>query len=380
MKKITALFMMILALAFAFAFCGSAVDYPFYSIEIDDGFYADTENSDTSSVWSNADGSSISISVSPNNGIDFSSVSDFEIDVLTKQIEGTYENLELDSVENVKGSKGEFCSIDSFNYTLDFSVDNSRYSVEGFIFPVEEYLYTVETSSASQEDRDIINKMLVTFELPGEIVYDDNVFAPGESADGIKFVSEDEAFSLELPSGFVEQTAVAPIEKQWVKNDSTISVAVYTAENTAKESMIDLSDEDLDEIAAEFAKSAGADVEGTVVENTTVNGYKGVKIKTTIKTIGLTADTDVYSFSTEDSLIFIYFYRYGEADEQVITDIINSLEINDEILAHSGSNNHIIIAAFVGALIGAVISAVVAKKKKKSSAGSDATFGEYPQV
>ena len=67
-----------------------------------------------------------------------------------------------------------------------------------------------------------------------------------------------------------------------------------------------------------------------------------------------------------------YPAEYGYIDETLSEDVGTGDSVNVEM--------YIIIAAFVGALIGAVISAVVAKKKKKSSADSDATFGEYPQV
>ena len=124
MRKIAVLCIFILAFSLVVSFGAGAVDYPFYSIKIDDDFYPDSENTDTSSLWSNNNGSSINISISPNSGIDFNSISNAETEILTKQIEATYENLELDSVKKVKGFKGEFCSRPSFNYTLFFSVNN----------------------------------------------------------------------------------------------------------------------------------------------------------------------------------------------------------------------------------------------------------------
>lgn len=381
MKKITHLCIFVFMFALVFSFSSSAFDSPFYSIDINEEFYADTENTDTSSVWSNVNGSSISLSITPNSGIDFSSVSDSEIEILTNQIKSTYETLELDSVENVKGFKGEICSRNSFNYTLDFSVNNVAYSVEGFIFPVEQYLYTVETSSASQSDRAVINDMLSSLKLSDEINYDENDVVLDAGTDRIKFESEDGAVSFELPAGFIEQACVDPIEKQWNKNDSSVSVAVFTIENTGRESMIDLSDEDLKEIASDFAEGADSDAGDTVAENVTVNGYKGIKINTTIKTIGLTADTDIYSFSTEDSIIFIYFYRYAETDEKVIDEILSSLTINDELLVSSGGS-YIFIGTLAGALIGALIAVVLIKKKKKPSvnANDDTAFSEYPKL
>ena len=385
MRKIMVLCIFILAFSLVFSFGAGAVDYPFYSIEIDDDFYPDLENTDTSSLWSNDNGSSINISISPNSGIDFNSISNAETEILTKQIEATYENLELDSVKKVKGFKGEFCSRPSFNYTLVFSVNNMDYSVEGFIFTAENYLYTVETSSATQSDRDDINDMLNSFSLPEKISYDENDVVLDEGDGEIKFVSEDGVVSFDLPSGFVEQTAVAPLEKQWNKNDASISVAFLTMENTTKTSMINLSGEDLNEIAVEFAESAGANAEETTVENVTVNGYDGIKIKTKIKTLGLTADTDVYSFATADSVIFIYFYRYSEGDEKIFEDILNSLSIGDELLTKSGNSfiyTGTLTGALVGAIVGALVGIVLKKKKKKGSVdtNSGTDFTVRPQI
>lgn len=381
MKKKIFLLTFVCIFTLIFSFITSAYECPFYSIEIDDEFYAGEDNTDTVSLWLNDYGSCISINITPNNGIDFSSISESEVEILTNSITSTYENLDLDSVENIKGFQGTFCSINSFNYTLDFSANGADYSVEGFVFPCEKYLYTIETSSYSQNDRVLINQMLNTFSLPNKIIYDENEVVLPDSGEEFEFVSDDGVFSFTLPSGFVEQNGVEPIEKQWLKNDSTISVAFFTLENTECESLVGLSEKELDKIVADFVDGSGADLDKTVIKNVSVNGYDGIKINTIIKSVGLSADTDIYSFSTEDSIAFIYFYRYGTVDEKVIDDILDSLSIKEEILVKS-DNSFVLIGTIAGAFIGAIIAIITSKRKKKPAGNinADAPFGEYPQI
>lgn len=382
MKKKMFLLTFIFMFALTLSFSTSALETPFYSMEINDEFYALEENTDTASVWSNAYGSSISINITSSSGADFSSISASEIDILTKQVKSTYENLNLDSVENVKGFKGNFCSVNSFNYTLDFSYDGSEYSVEGFIFPSGKYLYTIETSSYSQKDRKIINDMLNSFRLPNTVTYDETDIVLSNDGEEIEFVSKDGVFSFDIPSGFAEQVGVPPIEKQWTKNDASLAIAFFTLENTSKLSMVGgLSKNELEAFVSSMVGSVGADIDDAVAENVTVNGYDGIKVNTAIKTLGLTADTDIYAFSTEDTVAFICFYRYAETDERVIDDILESLSIGEELLAKSGTN-YIFIGTIAGMVIGGIIALVVSKKRKKPSFNADANaqFSGYTQV